>query len=220
VVARIDILDGSDALEGEQGLVDLDAVRDRQSAVDGELVPGLKHDDVARRQFGRRNGVELVVAAETSPADQRPLHCFRRPFCPVLLDEADHGVDDDHDQHHQRCPEFSRDHQRQKGCAGQDQHVAELAAETFPARNADPVSQHVRPDPSASLLPSTSLSPLASTVLNASRTAGPGIRGGSTTAAGLWTESVFVMFDPSDARELPAEGLSRPTCCGPLVAGR
>ena len=81
---------------GQRGLVDLDRLRDDQAAVSGKSVTRLEQDDVA----GDQPGGVLVANRSTAPdpggGDEHVAQGFEAAFGPVLLDEADGGVDEEH----------------------------------------------------------------------------------------------------------------------------
>jgi len=97
-VVRQDLLGlpGRDRLAGEGGLVDLEVPGGRQAEIRRDLVPGLEQDDVSGHHLCRRDARLFACPQDRCLGDHGPGKCLHGLDRPRLLDEAYHGVDEDH----------------------------------------------------------------------------------------------------------------------------
>ncbi len=139
-----DLLVHRERLAGERGLLDLQAHRFDQAQVRRHDVARLEEHEIAGHQFAGRDVRDLAVADDARVRRAEPAQRGHGAFGPVLLDEADHRVQD-HDDHDRdgvlRLAHHPGNHRRHQ--QHDDHEVGELARQHQPRRAAFALGQLV-----------------------------------------------------------------------------
>ncbi len=137
------VLHHRQTLAGQCRLRRLQRRRRNQPGIGGDGVPLLDHDDVARHQFRRRDGLPRTVADDLGLRCRHPAQRGHGPFGPRLLEIAHRPVEEDDRKDRDRLVgkgglalEQPED-RRYAACGNQQdhQHIGELVKELAPFRD-------------------------------------------------------------------------------------
>ena len=119
----------------ERSLVDLDAVDHEQPPVRRHTIAGLQQHHVAGHEFGRGDLLDACRAPDTRHRREHLLQGCQRRLGPVLLPEAQQGIEQHHDEDDHGVLEVAdRAGQRRRADQHEDQQAAELVEEGEPLR--------------------------------------------------------------------------------------